>query len=55
MSGGERHMVPVDVHLIAVREGEKGPEVLLSRRAGTVYAAGHWHFPSSLGKSHVEF
>ncbi|MET9550984.1 phosphotransferase [Streptomyces sp. NPDC006627] len=46
MSGGERHMVPVDVHLIAVREGEKGPEVLLSRRAGTVYAAGHWHFPS---------
>ncbi|MFF9854128.1 phosphotransferase [Streptomyces litmocidini] len=46
MSGGERHTVPVDVHLIAVREGQKGPEVLLSRRAGTVYAAGHWHFPS---------
>ena len=46
MSGGERHTVPVDVHLIAVREGEKGVEVLLSRRAGTVYAAGHWHFPS---------
>ncbi|MFE5592922.1 phosphotransferase [Streptomyces sp. NPDC056549] len=36
----------MDVHLIAVRDGEKGPEVLLSRRAGTVYAAGHWHFPS---------
>jgi 8-oxo-dGTP pyrophosphatase MutT (NUDIX family) len=46
VSGGERHTLPVDVHLIAVREGEKGPEVLLSRRAGTVYAAGHWHFPS---------
>ncbi|PZT73371.1 MULTISPECIES: phosphotransferase [unclassified Streptomyces] len=46
MSGGQRHTVPVDVHLIAVREGEKGPKVLLSRRAGTVYAAGHWHFPS---------
>ncbi|MEV7108991.1 phosphotransferase [Streptomyces atroolivaceus] len=36
----------MDVHLIAVREGEKGPEVLLSRRAGTVHATGHWHFPS---------
>ncbi|MFI7316897.1 NUDIX domain-containing protein [Streptomyces venezuelae] len=46
MSGGERHTVPVDVHVIAVREGEKGPQVLLSRRSGTVYAAGHWHFPS---------
>lgn len=46
MSGSERRTVPVDVHLIAVREGERGPEVLLSRRAGTVYAAGHWHFPS---------
>ncbi|WP_190159614.1 NUDIX hydrolase [Streptomyces litmocidini] len=46
MSGGERHTVPVDVDLITVREGKKGPEVLLSRRAGTVYAAGHWHFPS---------
>ncbi|MFE0779026.1 phosphotransferase [Streptomyces sp. NPDC058861] len=31
---------------MAVREGGKGPEVLLSRRAGAVYAAGHWHFPS---------
>ncbi|MEU2251377.1 phosphotransferase [Streptomyces sp. NPDC019224] len=46
MSGGERHTVPVDVHVIAVREGEKGAEVLLSRRAGTIYAAGHWHVPS---------
>ncbi|MFF4174234.1 NUDIX domain-containing protein [Streptomyces sp. NPDC001744] len=46
MSGGERHTVPVDVHLIAVHDGEEGPEVLLSRRAGAVYAAGHWHFPS---------
>src|SRR5690606_12501956 len=46
VSGSERHTVPVDVHLIAVRGVEQGPEVLLSRRAGTVYAAGHWHFPS---------
>ncbi|MGW2658534.1 phosphotransferase [Streptomyces sp. NPDC001478] len=46
MSGGARHTVPVDVHMIAVREGEKGAEVLLSRRAGAVYAAGHWHLPS---------
>ncbi|MFB7513181.1 phosphotransferase [Streptomyces sp. NPDC056144] len=42
----ERYKVPVDVHLIAVREGERGPEVLLSRRAGSVYATGHWHLPS---------
>ncbi|MFF0476478.1 NUDIX domain-containing protein [Streptomyces sp. NPDC004284] len=45
MSGG-RHTVPVDVHLLAVRDGEQGPEVLLSRRAGDVYAAGLWHAPS---------
>ncbi|MEU3607978.1 phosphotransferase [Streptomyces sp. NPDC035033] len=45
MSGG-RHAVPVDVHLLAVREGKDGPEVLLSRRAGGVYAAGLWHLPS---------
>lgn len=45
MSGG-RHAVPVDVHLLAVREGKNGPEVLLSRRAGGVYAAGLWHLPS---------
>ncbi|MGW8360044.1 phosphotransferase [Streptomyces wedmorensis] len=50
MSGGGRHTVPVDVHLIAVRDGERGPEVLLSRRAGDVYAAGLWHAPSG----HVE-
>ncbi|MFI2736870.1 phosphotransferase [Streptomyces sp. NPDC018711] len=49
MSGG-RHTVPVDVHLLAVRDGERGPEVLLSRRAGDVYAAGLWHAPSG----HVE-
>ncbi|MFI0988635.1 methyltransferase domain-containing protein [Streptomyces exfoliatus] len=46
LSGGGRHAVPMDVHLIAVRDGERGPDVLLSRRAGAVYAAGHWHFPS---------
>ncbi|MFI6112842.1 phosphotransferase [Kitasatospora sp. NPDC051164] len=45
MSGG-RHTVPVDVHLLAVRDGERGPEVLLSRRAGDVYAPGLWHAPS---------
>lgn len=45
MSGG-RHTVPVDVHLLAVREGDQGPEVLLSRRAGEVYASGLWHLPS---------
>ncbi|MFE9846574.1 phosphotransferase [Streptomyces goshikiensis] len=39
-------MVPVDVHLILRRDGEAGPEVLLSRRAGPVYATGLWHFPS---------
>ncbi|MFI1655128.1 NUDIX domain-containing protein [Streptomyces sp. NPDC020472] len=47
---GVRHTVPVDVHLIAVRDGEQGPEVLLSRRAGDVYASGLWHAPSG----HVE-
>ncbi|MBW5480798.1 phosphotransferase [Streptomyces bambusae] len=46
MSGGARHTVPVDVHLILRREGESGPEVLLSRRAGPVYASGLWHLPS---------
>ncbi|MEU8544829.1 NUDIX domain-containing protein, partial [Streptomyces sp. NPDC048717] len=46
MTGTQRHTEPVDVHLIAVRDGTAGPEVLLSRRAGEVYAAGHWHFVS---------
>ncbi|MFF4715249.1 phosphotransferase [Streptomyces eurythermus] len=39
-------MVPVDAHLLAVRDGEHGLEVLLSRRAGGVYASGLWHLPS---------
>lgn len=43
MSGAQRHTEPLDVHLIAVRDGASGPEVLLSRRAGGVYAAGCWH------------
>ncbi|MFB7587052.1 NUDIX domain-containing protein [Streptomyces sp. NPDC056169] len=43
MSGAGRHTVPLDVHLIAIRDGAAGPEVLLSRRAGSVYAAGLWH------------
>ncbi|MFI7356195.1 NUDIX domain-containing protein [Streptomyces avidinii] len=38
--------MPVDVHLILRRNGESGPEVLLSRRAGPVYASGLWHLPS---------
>ncbi|WP_345671609.1 NUDIX hydrolase [Streptomyces similanensis] len=46
MSGGQRHTEPLDVHLIAVRDGTAGTEVLLSRRAGDVYAAGCWHLPS---------
>ncbi|WP_405533346.1 NUDIX domain-containing protein [Streptomyces avidinii] len=44
--GGPRHTVPVDVHLVLRRDGGSGPEVLLSRRAGPVYAAGLWHLPS---------
>lgn len=44
--GGVRHTVPLDVHLILRRDGGTGPEVLLSRRAGPVYAAGLWHLPS---------
>ncbi|RZU36093.1 ADP-ribose pyrophosphatase YjhB (NUDIX family) [Streptomyces sp. BK022] len=46
MSGRQRHTVPVDVHLILRRETGAGPEVLVSRRAGAVYAAGLWHLPS---------
>ncbi|MEE4495100.1 MULTISPECIES: NUDIX hydrolase [unclassified Streptomyces] len=42
----QRHTEPLDVHLILRREGVHGPEVLLSRRAGAVYAAGLWHLPS---------
>ncbi|MEU3189056.1 phosphotransferase [Streptomyces sp. NPDC006992] len=42
----QRHREPVDVHLVLRRDGVEGPEVLLSRRAGTVYAAGLWHLPS---------
>ncbi|AWL42248.1 MULTISPECIES: phosphotransferase [unclassified Streptomyces] len=42
MSGAQRHTEPLDVHLIAVRDGAAGPEVLMSRRADDVYAAGWW-------------
>ncbi|MET9956552.1 NUDIX domain-containing protein [Streptomyces sp. NPDC006339] len=48
MTGSRRHTEPLDVHLIAVRDGAAGPEVLLSRRAGDVYAAGCWHLVSGL-------
>jgi 8-oxo-dGTP pyrophosphatase MutT (NUDIX family) len=41
-----RHEVPVDVHLILRRPGDSGTEVLLSRRAGDVYASGLLHVPS---------
>ncbi|CAM5504870.1 MULTISPECIES: phosphotransferase [Streptomyces] len=46
MNGQQRHTEPVDVHLILRRESAGGPQVLLSRRAGRVYAAGLWHLPS---------
>ncbi|MFD7861355.1 phosphotransferase [Streptomyces sp. NPDC059783] len=46
MNGTQRHTEPLDVHLIAVRDGAAGLEVLLSRRAGNVYAAGCWHLVS---------
>ncbi|MFE5326207.1 NUDIX domain-containing protein [Embleya sp. NPDC056575] len=36
----------MDVHLILRRDGAAGPQVLLSRRAGAVYASGLWHLPS---------
>lgn len=41
-----RHQEPVDVHLILLRSGADGPQILLSRRAGDVYATGLWHVPS---------
>ncbi|MEU1302613.1 NUDIX domain-containing protein [Streptomyces shenzhenensis] len=46
MNGEQRHTEPVDVRLILRREIVGGPQVLLSRRAGRVYAAGLWHLPS---------
>ncbi|MFJ6934731.1 phosphotransferase [Streptomyces sp. NPDC101132] len=43
----QRYAVPVDVHLVLRRDrADGGAEVLLSRRAGPVYAAGMWHLPS---------
>ncbi|MFF4344929.1 phosphotransferase [Kitasatospora sp. NPDC001540] len=41
-----RHREPVDVHLLLRRDGAAGPEVLLTRRAGAVYATGLEHLPS---------
>ncbi|MFH9742669.1 phosphotransferase [Streptomyces roseolus] len=46
MTGAQRHTEPLDVHLIVLRDGQAGPKVLLSRRAGDVYAAGCWHLVS---------
>lgn len=45
-SSSQRHTESVGVHLILRRETAGGPQVLLSRRAGQVYAAGLWHLPS---------
>ncbi|WP_369203268.1 phosphotransferase [Streptomyces sp. PU-14G] len=46
MSEHKRHSEPVDVHLILRRGDTACPEILLSRRAGPVYASGLWHLPS---------
>ncbi|MGW2081241.1 NUDIX hydrolase [Streptomyces sp. NPDC001939] len=45
-SAPPRQQVPIDVHLILRRTGKNGPEVLLSRRAGNVYAHGLLHLVS---------
>ncbi len=45
-SAAGRYQVPVDVHMVLLREGPTGQQVLLSRRAGEVYASGMWHLPS---------
>ncbi|WP_331718043.1 hypothetical protein OG795_33250 (plasmid) [[Kitasatospora] papulosa] len=39
MSSTPRHTEPIDVHLILRRDTADGPQILLSRRAGQVYAA----------------
>ncbi|MFE9968655.1 phosphotransferase [Streptomyces sp. NPDC005525] len=46
MSKHERHTEPLDVHLILRRDSAAGPQILMSRRAGSVYASGLWHLPS---------
>ncbi|MGW6485606.1 NUDIX domain-containing protein [Streptomyces sp. NPDC055056] len=46
MNGQQRRTEPVDVRLILRRETASGPQMLLSRRAGRVYAAALWHLPS---------
>ncbi|MDJ0465516.1 phosphotransferase [Streptomyces sp. H27-C3] len=46
MTGRKRHTEPLDVHVILRRDGALGPEILLSRRTGPVYATGLWHLPS---------
>lgn len=52
MSDQQRHRVPVDVHLILRRDTSTGPEVLLSRRAGDVYATGLFdEFLAGYGRS----
>ncbi len=46
-TGPARYRLAVDVHLLLVRYGpDGGAELLLSRRAGAVYATGLWHAPS---------
>jgi 8-oxo-dGTP pyrophosphatase MutT (NUDIX family) len=41
-----RFGAPIDVHAVLLRPGATGWEVLLTRRAGNVYATGLWHMPS---------
>ncbi|MFD4480407.1 NUDIX domain-containing protein [Streptomyces sp. NPDC058471] len=45
-AASERFAAPIDVHAALVRPGTTGWEVLLTRRAGNVYASGLWHMPS---------
>ncbi|MET9801747.1 hypothetical protein [Streptomyces sp. NPDC006368] len=46
----QRFSAHVDVHLILRRTGGHAEEVLLSRRAGPVYASGLLHLPSEQGE-----
>ncbi|MGW2229539.1 NUDIX hydrolase [Streptomyces formicae] len=45
-AASKRFAAPIDVHAALVRPGTTGWEVLLTRRAGNVYASGLWHMPS---------
>ncbi|MCZ0975879.1 phosphotransferase [Streptomyces albulus] len=45
-AASERFAAPIDVHAVLLRPGATEWEVLLTRRAGDVYATGLWHMPS---------